>query len=232
MSSENATNILITGANRGIGAGLVEVYLSRPSTTVIAGVRNPEHPTSQKLSSLPKGSGSKLIIVKIDNKSDSDPTDAVASIQSQGITKLDLVIANAGICSDFAPVATVDPSVFKEHVVVNGFSPLFLFQAVLPLLQKTQGAKFVGIGSPMGSIGGMDQRPYPLTAYGGSKALQHWLVRKVHFEHPELISLVVDPGHVQTDMGNGGARFLGMEQAPVPTKDSVAGIVAQGVLTM
>ncbi|KAL8769884.1 MAG: hypothetical protein Q9209_004322 [Squamulea sp. 1 TL-2023] len=194
MSSESATNILITGANRGIGAGLVEFYLSRPSTTVVAGVRNPEHPTSQELSSLAKGSGSKLIVVKIDNKSESDPADAVASIQSQGITKLDLVIANAGICNDFAPVATVDPVVFKEHVVVNGFALLFLFQAVLPLLQKSKGAKFVGIGSPIGSIGGMDQRPYPMTAYGGSKALQHWLVRKIHFEHPELVSFIMDPG--------------------------------------
>ncbi|KAL8995795.1 MAG: hypothetical protein Q9169_004553 [Polycauliona sp. 2 TL-2023] len=177
-----------------IGAGLVELYLSRPNTTVIAGVREPEHPTSQKLASLPTASSSKIIIVKIDNKDESDPATAVSAIQSQGVAKLDLVIANAGICSDFAPVATVDPTIFKEHVVVNGFAPLFLFQAVLPMMQKSDGAKFVGIGSPMGSIGGMEMRPFPMTAYGASKAILHWIVRKVHFEHPELVSLVVDPG--------------------------------------
>ena len=32
---------------------------------------------------------------------------------------------------------------------------------------------------------------------------------------------------VQTDMGNTGARLFGMHEAPVPTKDSVAGVVAQ-----
>ncbi|KAL8683905.1 MAG: hypothetical protein Q9224_006052 [Gallowayella concinna] len=217
------TNVLITG----IGAGLVEVYLSRPNTVVIAAVRDPNHPTSQKLSSTSKDSSSKIIIVKIDSKSETDPAEAVKSIQSQGIDKLDLVISNAGICNDWKPCATVDPAVFKEHVVVNGFAPLFLFQAVVPLLQKAEGAKFVGIGSPMGSIGGMDQRPYPMTAYGGSKALQHWIIRKVHFEHPDITSLVVDPGLVQTDMGNTGARLFGMGEAPVPTKDSVAGCVAQ-----
>lgn len=178
----------------GIGAGLVEVYLSRPSTTVIAGVRDPNHPTSQKLSSLPKDPTSKLILVKIDNKSETDPAAAVKSIQSQGVSKLDLVIANAGICNDFAPVATVDPAVFREHVVVNGFGPLYLFQAVLPLLQKSENPKFVGIGSPMGSIGGMEMRPFPMTAYGTSKAIFHWIVRKIHFEHPEIVSLIVDPG--------------------------------------
>ena len=32
---------------------------------------------------------------------------------------------------------------------------------------------------------------------------------------------------MQTDMGNNGARLFGMKEAPVPTKDSVAGVVAQ-----
>ncbi|KAL8658843.1 MAG: hypothetical protein Q9202_007408 [Teloschistes flavicans] len=226
----STTNILITGANRGIGAGLVDVYLSRPNTIVVAGVRDPNHPTSKKLSSVSGHPSSKIIVVKIDSKSNSDPAKAIESIQSShGIEKLDLVIANAGICTDYSSVADVDPGVFTEHVIVNGIGPLYLFQAVLPLLQKGgQGcAKFVGIGSPMGSIGGQDLRPYPMTAYGGSKAVAHWLIRKVHFEHPEITSLVVDPGLVQTDMGNTGAAHFGMGEAPVPTKDSVAGVVAQ-----
>lgn len=32
---------------------------------------------------------------------------------------------------------------------------------------------------------------------------------------------------VQTDMGNTGAKRFGMGEAPVTTKDSVAGVVAQ-----
>ncbi|KAL2040545.1 hypothetical protein N7G274_006524 [Stereocaulon virgatum] len=227
MPGGSPTSFLITGANRGIGLGLVETYLSRPSTTVIAAVRDPKHPTSQKLSSVPKDSSSKLIIVKIDSKSETDPANAVASIKDQGVTSLDLVIANAGICNDFSSLATCDPAIVKEHVAVNGLGPLFLFQATLPLLQKSEGAKFVGIGSPMGSIGGMDMYPYPMTAYATSKAMFHWIVRKIHFEHPELVSLIVDPGFAQTDMGNNAAKLNGMKEAPLPTKDSVAGVVAQ-----
>lgn len=172
----------------------METYLSRPSTTVIAAVRDPNHPSSQKLSSLPKDPSTKLLVVKVDSKSATDPADTVSHLKSQGVNALNLVIANAGICNEMAPLATADPAVVKEHVEVNGFGPLYLFQATLPLLQKSEGAKFVGIGSPLGSIGGMDQRPYPGTAYGTSKAVQHWIVRKIHFEHPELVALVVDPG--------------------------------------
>ena len=178
----------------GIGLGLVETYLSRPSTTVVAAVRDPNHPSSQKLSSLHKDPSSKLLVVKIDSKSATDPANAMSQIKTQGVNALNLVIANAGICNDLCPLATADPAVVKEHVDVNGLGPLYLFQATLPLLQKSEGAKFVGIGSPLGSIGGMDQRPYPSTAYGTSKAVQHWIVRKIHYEHPELVALVVDPG--------------------------------------
>ena len=161
---------------------------------VIAAVRDPHHPTSQKLSSIPKDSSSKLIVVRIDNKTETDPAKAIASIKDQGITSLDLVIANAGIYNDWSPVATADPQAVKEHIAVNGVGPLFLFQAALPLLQKSEGSKFIAIGSPLGSVGGMDQRPFPATAYGTSKAVLHWIVRKIHFEHPELTSLIVDPG--------------------------------------
>ena len=134
--------------------------------------------------------------MKIDSKSATDPANAVKQIKDQGVNSLRLVISNAGICNDLSPLATADPSVVKEHVDVNGFGALYLFQATIQLMQNTKGAKFVGIGSPLGSIGGMDQRPYPATAYGTSKALQHWIVRKIHYEHPELVSLVVDPGQV------------------------------------
>ena len=172
----------------------METYLARPSTIVVAAVRDPYNPSSQKLSSLHKDSSSKLIVVKIDSKSATDPANAVTSIKKQGVTSLSLVIANAGICNDLAPLANADPTALKEHIDVNGLGPLYLFQATLPLLQKSDGAKFVGIGSPLGSISGQDQRPYPATSYGASKAVQHWIVRKIHFEHPELVSLVVDPG--------------------------------------
>lgn len=159
-------------------------------------MRDPTSATSETLSKSPKDSSSDLIIVKIDSKSEIDPAEAISVLKSKhGITYLDTVIACAGISDDYSPVATVPPTVFKEHIVVNGYGPFFLFQAVLPLLQKSkQGAKFVGIGSPLGSIGGMEQRPFPCAAYGPSKAILHWLIRKVHFENENITSFIVDPG--------------------------------------
>ena len=93
-----STVYLITGASRGIGRGLVETFLARSNTTVIAAVRDPASAPSQSLQSLSKGDSSRLIVVKIDAKSPTDPAAAVKTLQTEhSIDHIDVVIANAGI---------------------------------------------------------------------------------------------------------------------------------------
>lgn len=75
---------------------------------------------------------------------------------------------------------------------VNGIGPLLLFQAVFPLLKR--GSKFVGVSSAISSIGGMEMRPFPCGAYGMSKAVLNYVVRKCHFENEELVVFALDPG--------------------------------------
>ena len=94
----------------------------------------------------------------------------------------------------FTNLASVDPSQVQEHISINAVGTLVLFQALLPLLQKASQPKFVVLGSPMGSIGGIEKRPVPMGAYGISKAAAHYLVRKIHFENDDLIAFAIDPG--------------------------------------
>ncbi|KAA8643861.1 SDR family oxidoreductase [Aspergillus tanneri] len=220
------TIYLITGANRGIGRGLAKVFLTRSNATVIAAVRDPANTLSLSLQSLPKGESSRLIVVKVDSKSLTDPAAAVQTLQREhGINHLDVVIANAGISEDFSPVHEVPIPVLREHIEVNSYGPIYLYQAIYPLLKKSAKPTFVGVGSPLGSIGGMEQRPYPCAAYGPSKAILHWIVRKIHFENEDFVSFVADPGFPQTDMGNAGAQAVGLEKAFQTVEESVGGIV-------
>lgn len=102
------TIVLITGANRGIGRGLLAKFLARPNHIVIAGNRSPEDETSRSLASLPMGGGSRLIIVKIDATVAEDPTKAIAELKdSHGIDHLDIVVANAGISLSWPKVSEV-----------------------------------------------------------------------------------------------------------------------------
>ena len=118
-------------------------------------------------------------------------------------------------------MATVNLDDLQEHIQVNVYGPLTLFQATLPLLERSANPKFAAVGSPLGSIGGMESRPFPSASYGISKAALHWIVRKIHQEHSNITAFVLDPGFVQTDMGNEGARKVGMEKAFLTIEQSI-----------
>ena len=144
------TIVLISGASRGLGRGLSAVYLSRPDHIVIAATRNPSDKASKALADLPKGQGSKLITVKIDSKVESDPATAVKEIEGQGINHLDIVIANAGIANLFPTVADLKIADIQEHITVNTFGVVLLYQATAPLLRKAANPKFATMGSSAG----------------------------------------------------------------------------------
>ncbi|KAK2766855.1 hypothetical protein FQN54_006169 [Arachnomyces sp. PD_36] len=225
MSSSSNTTFLVTGGNRGLGRGLVEQYLARPHHTVIAAVRDPEAATSKALFNLPKGEGSSVILVKIDSSSQTDPEAAVKELQTTyGITTLDVVVANAGISKVFPLVHEINIEEFQEHFNVNVYGIIFLFKAVRPLLNKAKAPKFVTLGTSAASLGDMEKRNFPNANYGTSKAAVNYLTRKIHFENPNLTAFPIDPGWVQTDMGNGGAKAFGLEKAEVSVSDSVNGM--------
>ncbi|KAF2805676.1 NAD(P)-binding protein [Mytilinidion resinicola] len=221
------TVVLITGANRGIGHALTAEYLSRPHTTLIAAVRDPKA-NSKALETLPKGTGSTLLTVKIDSLS---PTDAKAAIAAlpPSFPHIDLVIANAGV-TVFNPVLDITVDEYLYHQNINVLGPLLLFQATWPLLQKSAAPKFIVISSSLGSVKAGPEWGMPSGAYGASKASINYLTRKLHFEHERLVALPICPGWTQTDMGNESAAVFRAAEgglAPVTLEDSIRGVVKE-----
>lgn len=140
--------VLITGANRGIGRGLLELYLARPNHTVIAAVRDPGHATAKELPGLPTADGTSLVVVKIDATVHSDPAAAAAELTAKhGINHIDVLVANAGVALKWVKVSEVTPDDLQKHIDVNVFGFVVLFQAFLPLLRNATKPKWVTIGS-------------------------------------------------------------------------------------
>ncbi|MCJ1420680.1 hypothetical protein MMC32_007039 [Xylographa parallela] len=226
--ASSASVVLITGANRGIGRGLVEEYLSRPNSTVVAAVRDPSNVTSQSLGTIAVAKGSKLITVKIDSLSETDAKAAVETLkESYGISKLDVVIANSGIGKYFGQAGETPISEIRDHLDVNYIGTLVLFQATLPLLEASADPKFVLVSSFLGSLGDMEKYQLPVLSYGASKAAANYMIRKIHFEYPKLTIFSMSPGWVQTEMGNGAAEHVGMSEAPHTIQQSCQGIQSQ-----
>ncbi|CEL00636.1 hypothetical protein ASPCAL00234 [Aspergillus calidoustus] len=220
--------ILATGASRGIGKGLVAHYLAQPNTTLIAAVRDTTSPKATDLESLSKGADSRLIIVALKADSPTDADEVATQLQTQhSITHIDIVIACAGICDHWGPMSEVADADVIAHFEVNALGPLRLFRAVAPLLKEAARPKFVFISTLLASIGGIGAIDTLTGPYGMSKAAGNYMVRKIHDENGHLATLCVDPGLVQTDLGDRAAQAYGLERAPVTLAESVSGITAQ-----
>lgn len=146
------TIVLITGANRSLGEGILKRYLAKPDHIVIAANRNPDHETSKALKDLPKGPGSRLIVVKIDATSESDATTAIQELKDQGINHLDIVIANAALIIPFVKIEDSKIADVRAAMETNVYGFFRLYQATLPLLLKSQRPTWITMGSPAGSI--------------------------------------------------------------------------------
>ncbi|PWY82150.1 norsolorinic acid reductase-like protein [Aspergillus heteromorphus CBS 117.55] len=150
--SPTPTIVLITGTNRGIGNGILQLYLQKPKHTIIAAVRDPNDPTSQALVDLPRASDTRLLTIKIDATSPTDAGAAVDELCTKGIHHVDIVIANAGIALLWPTLADVKVEDIQRHVEVNVYGFVRLYQAFRPLLEQAGDPKWVTIGSGAGFL--------------------------------------------------------------------------------
>lgn len=203
-------NIVVTGANRGIGLGLTRVLAAR-GDTVIAAAREP---FSAELKSLT----ARTIALDV-TKAES----VRAFAKALGDTPVDLLFNVAGIYGDGAgPSALANDLALGDLAStydVNALGPLRVVLAVLPNIRRGSAKKLVHITSGMGSI--TDNTSGGSYGYRMSKAALNMMSKSlaVDLRGEGIASYVINPGWVQTDMG--GAN------APTTVAQSVEGIVRE-----
>ena len=189
--------LLITGANRGIGLEFTQQYLAN-GWRVYASYRQ------QPGDALAALACDQLTLLPLDVAED----DSIASLQEQlnGV-ELDLVINNAGV---FGPkdqsLGTVSRQQWLDVLNVNSVAPLMLAQAVHKNL-RAKGGTFAVLSSRMGSIEGNDGGA--LYLYRSSKAAVNQVVKSLSIDLKQFgINVVaLHPGWVQTDMGGANASI-------------------------
>lgn len=122
---------------------------------MVAANRNPAHPTSESLATLAKGEGSTLVVVKYEAAVEQDAFDIVNELkEKRGIEHLDIVIPNAAIFTKYPHVKDVQRADLREHMDINVYGMISLYQATRDLLQKsTREPIFAPITSTAGSLG-------------------------------------------------------------------------------
>ncbi len=206
--------VLITGANRGVGLELTRQLLAR-GERVIATCREPQQ--AHLLQQWAEEFGARLLVVALD-VTDGASVQAARRTVEDTVDQLDMLINNAGILIKSETLSTFDAAIMQRTLDVNVVGVMRVTTQFLDLLRRGQEPKLINISSQLGSLQKM--RPgWGRYSYNSSKAALNMVTRMLAFDLEEegIAVKVIHPGWVQTDMG--GA------QAAVTAQESAAGIL-------
>jgi NAD(P)-dependent dehydrogenase (short-subunit alcohol dehydrogenase family) len=180
-------NVLVTGANRGIGLELCRSFQTR-GDAVIAVCRR----ASPELAALP--------VRTISDVNVTDEKSIASLVRSLEGMRIDVLVHNAGILRAEA-LGSIDYDAIREQLETNALAPLRLTERLLPLLAP--GAKVALMTSRMGSIA--DNTSGGMYGYRMSKAALNTAgVSLAHDLKPRGIAVVIlHPGYVRTEMTGG-----------------------------
>jgi 3-oxoacyl-[acyl-carrier protein] reductase len=171
---------LVTGAARGFGAGIAEVFAREGARLVLTDV------DGEGVTATAKQLSNHALALAADVTKASDWQQTVATcVQKFG--RLDIVVNNAGISHRNQPLLDVSEAEFERVFAVNVKSIYLSAQAAVPLMRKQGGGVFINIGSTAAL------RPRPgLAWYNGSKGAVHLISRTMAVElAPDKIRVCV-----------------------------------------
>jgi NAD(P)-dependent dehydrogenase (short-subunit alcohol dehydrogenase family) len=207
IAKEDRT-VLLLGATRGIGLGLVDEYLDR-GWRVIATQRS--RSSTPALADRVKTANGALTVLRADINR---PEDLVALSQQLSNVTLDLLFVVAGISDDpNQTIGQISTEEFNHLMVTNALSPMRALEQLAKYVRPV--GSLAVMTSALGSISENTTGGYE--AYRASKAALNMLLRSYAARAGgDRSILALMPGWVKTDMGG--------PDAPVEVKDSTAGL--------
>ncbi len=199
--------VLITGANRGMGLEFVRQYTA-DNWRVIATCR---HPKSAKDLNQIKGN---IKILPL------DVTDFMVIEQTSKLLQsenIDILLNNAGIFDSHKNgLGKTNFDAWTEMLRINTLAPLKIVESFMAQIISSNKRIIVSISSLLGSVSANDSGGQ--YAYRSSKTALNSINKSLSVDLAEkgIISIVISPGWVRTDMGG--------PDAAIDPVDSVAGI--------
>ncbi len=208
--------VVITGANRGIGLALATAF-AQGGAFVHACCRRPSDAT--ELSALAASTG-RVDIHALDVTSDESIQQAAQAIGSE-VKQVDLLINNAGVNNQPGTRGLGQLSRLTLNTMIdnNATSALIVTQAFYPLLKASAHPRVAMISSQIGAMSWVEpSRGYKGYGYAMSKAAMNMAARVLASElsGTGFTVVTVHPGWVRTDMGG--------DDADISPEESAAGI--------
>ena len=184
---------LITGGNRGIGAGIAHIYAQNGCNLAIL-CRNDNEQTQKLKQELIKN-GVKVEFYKCDI-SDFNEVQACVKTINTDFQKIDILVNNAGITKDMLVIKMSEEN-FDDVININLKGAFNLIRNVSPLMWRKKYGKIINISSVSGIYGSPGQANYAASKagiIGMTKALSKELGIK------NITVNAIAPGFIETDM--------------------------------
>ena len=225
---------LVTGGNRGIGLETVRQLAQRGLTLLLAARIMEE--AEQAAASLKEEGLTAVSPVKLDITNSADRV-AVSQLIAKRFGKLDILVNNAGIgtpegTGTVGDALTSGTSVeeLRQVFETNVFAVLLLTHELLPLLQKSSGARIVNVSSHLGSLTlhAREDQAVAYTkryAYNASKAALNLFTVQLaqELEGTKIKVNSVRPGWVKTRLGSDAAPLQPVQGAQTSVEAALLG---------
>lgn len=207
-------NLLITGANRGLGLELTIEAVAR-GHRVLAGIRSLES-SREKIIELQQRYPNQIIIVPLDTSEEHSVMYAASEV-AQRETHIDGIINSAAIL--LGREQKLEDLSFEDmdsSFRTNLYGPMMVIKHFLPLLKKGARQSIINISSEAGSFSNAYGGDY---AYALTKSALNMFSVQLHKQlTPQGYQVfAVHPGWIRTDMGG--------DKAPGDASISARGIV-------
>lgn len=202
----NMPVMIISGASRGLGEATARLAAKMGAVVVLnARSQGSLNKVAQQIQM--DGGASQAIAGDVSKIEDCQ------HIVSETISKfgrLDALVNNAGTLGPIVRFAEADPLAWERTIAINLFGAVNLTRAALPYLRTSNG-RIVHVST------GAALEPYHgFSAYGISKAALNHFNRALALEEPQVTSVAVRPGKVDTEMQTylrrEGAKGMASEQ--------------------
>jgi NAD(P)-dependent dehydrogenase (short-subunit alcohol dehydrogenase family) len=204
---------VVTGASRGIGRAAA-LALAEAGAHIVALART--QGALEELDDAIRAVGSSATLVPL-NLKDFDALDRLGGALYERWGRLDILLGNAGILGELAPITHIDQPVWDEVMAVNVTANYRLIRSLDPLLRASDAGRAIFVTSGAA---------HKCTAYWGpyaiSKAALEALVRTYAAETATtpVRAMLLNPGPLRTNMRR--AAMPGEDPTTLKTPEDLA----------
>ena len=203
---------LITGASRGIGRA-VGLGLAKAGAHVVLLARTVGG--LEELDDDIRAAGGTATLVELDLKR-TDKLDALGPTILQRWSKLDILVANAGILGPLSPLGHITSDSWREVIDVNLTANWHIVRSVDPLIRRSDAGRAIFVSSGAALARNAYWGPYAVAKAGLEALAKTWAHELA--DTPARVN-IINPGPIRTGMR--AKAFPGEDAATLKTPEEI-----------